>query len=143
MSKNKTSSDFQKLLKSASQARDHAYARYSGYKVGAAIRTTDGQIFAGCNVENSSYGATVCAERVAIQSAIAHRGKFELAEVLVFTEASPPWPPCGMCRQVIAEFATDDLLIHSINPSGETKTVTFRELFPDAFTPDHINRDSG
>lgn len=141
MSKNKTSSDFQKLLKSASQARDHAYARYSGYKVGAAIRTKDGQIFAGCNVENSSYGATVCAERVAIQSAIANRGKFELAEVLVFTEASPPWPPCGMCRQVIAEFAVKDLIIHSVNPSGETRTVTFDELFPNAFTPDHIDCD--
>jgi len=135
-----TSPDFKKLLKSATEARKHAYAPYSGCKVGAAIRTTDGQIFQGCNVENSSYGATVCAERGAIQTAVAKHGKFKIAEILVLTQASPPWPPCGLCRQVIAEFAAKNLIIHSVNPKGEIRSTSFQDLCPDAFTPDHLIR---
>ena len=134
--------DFKKLQEAAARTRKQAYAPYSGHQVGAAIRTSDGRIFSGCNVENSSFGATVCAERGAIQSAVAAGGKFELAEVLVITDATPPWPPCGMCRQVIAEFATPELIIHSVNTSGDVKSVPFAELFPDAFTPGHLDSSS-
>lgn len=142
MSKNKPLPDLTVLIKSATQARKNAYARYSDYQVGAAIRTSDGHIFAGCNVENSSYGATICAERVAIQNAITHRGRFQLTEILVLTDATPPWPPCGMCRQVIAEFASPHLIVHLANPAGEIKTISFEKLFPDAFTSDHLNTSS-
>jgi cytidine deaminase len=135
----------QKLYELAKRARENSYSPYSRLKVGAAIRTSDGKVFTGCNVENSSYGGTNCAERVAIQSAVAQHGKFQLAEVMVVTDASPPWPPCGMCRQVIAEFArggNDDVLIHAANLAGEIKTARFAELFPDAFTPSHLTHSS-
>lgn len=128
------------LLQSATEARLRAYAPYSRHQVGAAIRTADSKIFVGCNIENSSYGATVCAERVAIQSAVAASGKIVLEEVVVVTDASPPWPPCGLCRQVIAEFGGPQTKIRSCNLSGEERISTLDELFPNAFTPEHLSR---
>src|SRR5690348_9517727 len=89
------------LYEKAIQAQKHSYSPYSGCKVGAALRTRGGEIFSGCNVENSSYGATVCAERVAVQKAVSECGKIEIMEIMVVTDASPPWPPCGLCRQVM------------------------------------------
>ena len=83
------------LFSAALRARDHAYAPYSGFKVGAALLTREGRIFAGCNVENSTYGATCCAEQVAVHNAVAELGKLDIAEVLVVTDNTPPWPPCG------------------------------------------------
>ncbi|MBL7713823.1 MAG: cytidine deaminase [Bdellovibrionales bacterium] len=126
----------------AAQARSHS--PYSGFKVGAAIELEDGQIFEGCNVENSSYGGTVCAERTAIFSAVAKLGGgIRLKQVVVYTEASPPWPPCGLCRQVIAEFGSakgQNVLIHAINHNGERVSHTLQSLFPNAFTPDHLKK---
>jgi cytidine deaminase len=128
------------LYKKAVHARKNAYSPYSGFSVGAAVRLESGEIFVGCNVENSSFGATVCAERVAIQSAIAHRGaKTRIAEVLVVTDAEPAWPPCGMCRQVIAEFGRH-ASIHAVNLKGEVRSTTLSQLLPEAFLPEHLEK---
>jgi len=128
----------QELYNTAKKARENAYSPYSRHKVGAAVRLENGQIFSGCNVENSSYGATVCAERVAIQSAIATTGpKIKITDVMVVTDATPPWPPCGMCRQVIAEFA-GNTQIHAANLSESVQTMSFTEILPHAFTPEHL-----
>jgi len=129
-----------KLLAAAIKARKNSYSPYSGCKVGAAIRTQDGKIYVGCNVENSSYGGALCAERAAIQGAISAQGKITIAEVLVVTDASPPWPPCGLCRQVIAEFASKDLVIHAANLKGQVHSQPFTKLFPEAFTPAHLGK---
>lgn len=131
--------ELQDLYQAASKARDNSHSPYSGYKVGAAFRTRDGKVFSGCNVENSSFGATICAERSAITAAVAQVGKMQIQEILVVTDASPPWPPCGMCRQVIAEFGRD-CVVHATNLQGEIKTAPFSEVFPDAFTPTHVKK---
>lgn len=132
------SPDVLKLHQAASKARENSYSPYSRHKVGAAIRTSDGKIFAGCNVENSSYGGTVCAERVAIQSAVAACGKIGIAEIVVVTDADPAWPPCGLCRQVIAEFAPPETPVHAATLAGELTSWKFSDLLPAAFTPDHL-----
>jgi cytidine deaminase len=135
------SSDTHKaMLEEAKRAMNNAYSPYSGYKVGAAILTTEDKIFGGCNVENSSYGGTICAERTAICKAVSEVGSFKIKEVLVITDATPPWPPCGMCRQVLAEFATGDVPIHAVNLSGTGSTTLFNDLFPQAFTPEHLSK---
>lgn len=126
------------LFEAAQKARQNSYSPYSGHKVGAAIRLKTGQIFGGCNIENSSYGGTNCAERVAIQKAVSELGKIEIAEVFVVTDAKDPWPPCGLCRQVIAEFARNETQIHSANLAGKIRTTTLGEIFPEAFTPDYL-----
>ena len=128
----------QELFEKASQSRQRAYAPYSGHWVGSAIRTSNGQIYSGCNVENSSYGGSICAERVAIFKAVSEQGRFQIQEVMVVTDADPAWPPCGMCRQVIAEFGTD-CTIYICNIQGQCQKSSLRELFPRAFTPNHLN----
>jgi len=141
MKKTSKNRDLVELAQASLTARQNAYAPYSGHQVGAAIRTESGLIFSGCNVENSSYGATVCAERVAIQNAVAHGalGRDQrISEIVVSTLASPPWPPCGMCRQVISEFQSPSLTIHAVNPSGEIVTWRFSDLLPEAFLPAHL-----
>jgi cytidine deaminase len=130
--------DLKELFEAAKKARDRAYSPYSGQKVGSAVRLKSGKVYAGCNVENSSYGATNCAERAAIQTAIGAEGpKIEIVEVLVVTDHSPPWPPCGLCRQVISEFGTNST-VHSADLASVRTSVSFRELYPSAFTPDHL-----
>jgi cytidine deaminase len=126
------------LFKAAQKARLNSYSPYSGHKVGAAIRLKTGEIFGGCNIENSSYGGTNCAERVAIQKAVSELGKIEISEICVVTDAKDPWPPCGLCRQVIAEFARNETKIHSANLSGVVRTTTLGKIFPEAFTPDYL-----
>ncbi len=126
------------LYKSALLARENAYVPYSGFKVGAAIRTADGHVFSGCNVENSSYGGTNCAERVAIQKAVSERGPLSIVEIMIVTHADPAWPPCGMCRQVIAEFAGENPVIYTANLNGIYQKFLFESLFPYAFTPEHL-----
>lgn len=130
-------SELHALYQLASQSREKAYSPYSKVKVGAAIRTTDGKIYGGCNMENSSYGATICAERVAIGKAVSE-GSRRISDVLVVTDASPGWPPCGMCRQVMAEFSEGATRIHVSNTQGELQTFSFEELVPNAFTPSHL-----
>lgn len=136
----KETSSFNDLIEKAREARTKAYSPYSGYQVGAALKTSHGKIYSGCNIENSSYGATICAERVAIHKAISELGSMEISEICVVTDASPPWPPCGICRQVISEFARPSTKIIAANLQGECKTIVFQELMPEAFTPAHLGK---
>jgi cytidine deaminase len=121
------------LLEAARAARQNAHSPYSGFRVGAAIRLQGGAIFNGCNVENASYGATICAERGAILSAVAALGALSIVQIVVLSDANPPWPPCGMCRQVIAEFAAPNCRVWCVNEAGEGFLQSFEALFPRGF----------
>jgi cytidine deaminase len=103
--------------------------------VGSAVETEDGTIYGGCNIENSSFGGTVCAERVAIWKAVSD-GHQKIKRVYVFTNEG--WPPCGLCRQVMSEFATEDLEIIIADRLGNETIKKFTELMPLAFTPQHL-----
>jgi cytidine deaminase len=118
----------------AIEAQHQAYAPYSKFRVGAAVQM-NGEVFSGANVENASYGLTICAERVAVFSA-AIAGKHELEAIAVCSDASPPSSPCGACRQVLLEFARDPaaVTVTAINPAGERRSWTLAELIPDGFS---------
>jgi cytidine deaminase len=119
------------LVVRAIQVRGNAHAPYSRFRVGAALRDDKGRVFAGCNVENASYGLTTCAERNAVAAAVA-AGARRLTGLAVVTSAVAP--PCGACLQVLAEFADGDLPITLAGPRGRgTRTVHLRELFPTRF----------
>lgn len=122
------------LLEAATEARDNAHAPYSRFKVGAAVRASSGRIYSGCNVENASYGLTVCAERVAIWKAISH-GETRVDALAVVSDSGAT--PCGACRQVMAEFAAD-IPVLVADMAGHQHVHTLAGLFPDAFTPDQI-----
>jgi cytidine deaminase len=124
------------LLEAAKTAFANAYAPYSKFRVGAALRTDDGRIFNGANVENASYGLGRCAEQSAIQ-AMNTAGARRFTHVHVYTEASPPASPCGACRQVLYEFGPDAHVSIS-NHLGETRDFTVRELLPGAFGPENL-----
>lgn len=122
------------LFQQAINAMTHSYSPYSNRKVGAAILLENGTVWTGCNIENSSFGATVCAERVATWRAIAEIGPgIRICEVAVATEASPPWSPCGICLQVMNEFIDPTALVHRINEKNEVITEPFKKLFPRSF----------
>ncbi len=121
------------LVGHARAARQQAYAPYSKYQVGAALLAQDGRVFSGCNVENASYGLTVCAERNAYFQAVA-AGCREFAALVVATENGAS--PCGACRQVAREFGID-LPIHLVDSRGQVKTTSLAALLPDAFGPPH------
>ena len=124
------------LIDAAAAARERAYAPYSGFKVGAALRARDGKFFTGCNVENASFGATVCAERNALAQAVVcgHR-EFDLLAIV--TDTSPPSPPCGVCRQVLVEFC-NDLAILLFNPRGQPIRTSLKKLLPKPFSGDSL-----
>jgi cytidine deaminase len=124
----------QSLLREAREARELAYAPYSGFKVGAAVRTSSGKIYTGCNVENVSYGLSMCAERVAIFKAVA-AGDPAIVEIAVVTDAKPPSPPCGACRQVLFEFSRHaDVILENLD--GESEVTNIHDLFPHPFQRD-------
>lgn len=128
----------EELLQEAALARVNAYAPYSGFLVGAALETADGIVFRGCNIENSSFGATNCAERTALFSAIAagHRSFSALAVVGAYQDGRAPeefCPPCGICRQVLAEFCSPGLPVYLQNGEGTQKTLLLKDLLPEAF----------
>ena len=127
--------DLERALEAANQARTRAYAPYSRFLVGAAVKARgDDRIFAGCNVENASFGATICAERTAITAMVCALGNPRLEFVVVVTDKDPPAGPCGICRQVIAEFADPEVPVHMANPHGVLRTVSLEELLPLGFT---------
>jgi cytidine deaminase len=125
------------LRKLALAAAQHSHSPYSHAKVGSAIVMEDGSVFQGCNIENSSFGGTVCAERVAIWKAISE-GHKQIKRVYVYTDAG--WPPCGMCRQVMSEFAAPDLEIIIGDKAGKEQILKFKDIMPLAFTPEHLTK---
>jgi len=133
--------DSDELVARALEARRNAYAPYSRFAVGAAVRASDGRIFAGANVENASYGLAICAERNAVAQAVS-AGARELVELAVATQTSPPSAPCGMCRQTLAEFARD-LPITLVNEAGERSRTTLGALLPQAFRGEDLARAPG
>jgi len=124
-------SEFDTLIAAARAARDNAYAPYSNFRVGAALRASSGRIFGGCNVENASYGLTVCAERVAIFKAVSE-GERGFDAIAVVTDAEKLTPPCGACRQLIWEFCGDVPVVLA-NLQGAVEVHQMRELFPRPF----------
>ena len=120
-----------KLLEAALAARKNAHAPFSKFQVGAAIETDDGRIFTGCNVENATYGLTVCAERVAVFKAISE-GARKFTRIAVAADTDTLTPPCGACRQILWEFCGDAELT-LVNLEGKTETFHLRELFPRPF----------
>jgi cytidine deaminase len=135
MSKN----DAADLLDAALAAQKAAYAPYSGYQVGAALRTPSGRIFSGCNVENASFPVGLCAEAGAIAAMIA-AGERIIAEMLVTGDGDVLATPCGACRQRIGEFATPDTPIHVAGRGGIRASFTQSSLLPHSFGPDNLAR---
>jgi cytidine deaminase len=123
------------LTQAARDAQRRAYAPYSRFAVGAALEADDGRIFAGCNVENASYGLTMCAERVAVATAVA-AGAQRFRRAVVVTDTDPPAAPCGACRQVLAEFGPD-LVIDAVGTTSRRRW-TMPELLPDAFAREQL-----
>ncbi len=121
-----------KLVEMAKEARKNAYAPYSNFKVGAALLTKSGRVFTGCNVENSSFGASMCAERVAVFKAV-NEGEREFQAIAVVTDTKEPAMPCGLCRQVLSEFSLD-IKIYAANLNGDVRETTLKDLLPYAFT---------
>ena len=115
--------DKKTLVEKAIEARSTAYVPYSKFQVGAAIITSNDQVYLGCNIENASYGLTNCAERTAIFKAVSE-GDNEIKAIAVVADTEGPVSPCGACRQVIAEFATDDTKIYLANLNGDVKETT-------------------
>lgn len=125
------------LINEAIKVREQAYAPYSKFKVGAALLGKSGKIYTGCNVENASYGATICAERNAVAKAVSE-GERLFTALAVVTDCDPPGAPCGICRQFLSEFGLD-LRIILANFKGEIIESNLREYLPVAFTPDSLN----
>jgi len=124
-------SEFDALIATAKRARENAHAAYSNFRVGAALRATSGRIFGGCNVENATYGLTMCAERVAIFKAISE-GERGFEAIAVVTDADSLTPPCGACRQIIWEFCGDVPVVMA-NLKGRVEIIQMKNLFPKAF----------
>jgi cytidine deaminase len=127
-----------RLIQAAREARGRAYALYSGYKVGAALETDQGQISLGVNVENVTYGATICAERAAVLGMFSNGLGSKVRQIAVFTKDGGT--PCGICLQVLAEFATEETLVHCAGEEGDAVTYRLAELLPHAFRSDAVGR---
>lgn len=126
------------LIERAMAAMERAYAPYSGFRVGAALLASDGSVTEGCNVENASYPAGICAERGAISAAVA-RGVRDFTTIVIATEAERPASPCGICRQVMMEFSPQ-LEVVSVTRAGANARWMMSDLLPDAFTPTSLGR---
>ncbi|MEO5668189.1 MAG: cytidine deaminase [Bdellovibrionota bacterium] len=142
----KSASDpkIQGAWKAACLARSHAHAPYSRFKVGVALKIKGrDELIPGCNVENASYGATVCAERVAFQNATAQIGSFEPEYLVLVTDTDPVVAPCALCLQVMAEFCSGDFPIYVSNLEGVGEKVRFGDLLPRPFVKSQINTIPG
>ncbi len=128
--------DAAELVAAAREARERAYAPYSGFAVGAAALCADGRVFAGCNIENAAYGPTICAERVAMFSAVA-AGCRDIRAIAIAGPGAEPLPPCGCCRQVMAELAPSADVIMAGEP--ESRVMTVAQLLPEAFGSDALS----
>ncbi len=126
------------LFEAAKAVQAKAYAPYSGFKVGAAIATPDGHVFAGCNVENAAYPVGACAESGAISAMLA-AGESRIAAIVVMGEGENLVTPCGGCRQRIREFAASDTPIHIAGPEGIRRSFTLEELLPFSFGPSNLS----
>lgn len=124
------------LVEAAKQARENAHAPYSNFRVGAALRSTSGRIFAGCNVENATYGLTMCAERVAIFKALSE-GERGFSAIAVVTDTEVLTPPCGACRQLIWEFC-GDIPVSMANLQGKIELMQMKDLFPKPFDDSNL-----
>lgn len=130
-----TNTEHQALIDLANEARKRAYVPYSNYPVGAALRTKSGRLYTGVNVENAAYPHTMCAERVAIFKAVSEgESEFEVIAVVTNNGGSP----CGGCRQVMAEFGLDTIVLIADGDGKLQKEMTVSELLPEAFTPKHL-----
>jgi cytidine deaminase len=129
--------DLDRLFEAAKRAQGNAYAPYSLFKVGAAVATPDGAVYAGCNVENAAYPSTTCAEEAAI-AAMASAGGRAIAAVLVVGEGEALVTPCGACRQRIREFAGPDTPVHIADVKGVRRSFRLDELLPFSFGPDNL-----
>lgn len=127
------------LLDAARAVRERAYVPYSRFKVGAALRATSGAVHVGCNVENVAYPEGTCAEAGAIAAMVA-AGDRAIAEILIIADSPAPVPPCGGCRQKIAEFAAPDVVVTMCTTDGQSRAVTVADLLPGTFTPAHMAR---
>lgn len=126
--------DLKSLANAAREASKNAYCKFSKFAVGAALLSADGRVFTGCNVENSSYGLTMCAERVALYRAVAD-GATEFVATAIYTPTDEPTAPCGACRQVLSEFARDMTVLSTCN-SQEVLNCTLADLLPHSFRLD-------
>lgn len=122
----------ERLIEEAKKAMKNAYAPYSKFNVGAAVLTKRGNIFSGCNIENATYGATNCGERTAIFKSVSE-GECEIIKIAITSSGTGFTFPCGICRQVMAEFMTEDGEVILINDNGEKKVMSVKELLPFAF----------
>ncbi|HEX7713078.1 MAG TPA: cytidine deaminase [Bacillota bacterium] len=130
----------ERLIAAATEVRERAYTPYSHYKVGAALLGKSGRIYTGCNVENVSYGATICAERSAVVKAVSE-GETTFTALAVIADGDLPASPCGICRQFLSEFGGDLRLILA-NLRGERKEITLRELLPQAFDSQYLEQSA-
>lgn len=129
------------LNRMALDGMKYSHSPYSQKKIGASVLLTNGKTYSGCNIENASYGGTVCAERVAIWKAYSENPASEkIMEVVVASNEDSPWPPCGFCRQVLAEFCSEKTVVRLINLSGAEVIYAFNDLFPHAFAPAHLKK---
>jgi cytidine deaminase len=126
----------QTLTEAALKAREHAHAPYSHFLVGAALEDDAGQVHTGCNVENATYGLTICAERVAVFKAISE-GARRFTRIAIAADSATLTPPCGACRQILWEFCGNIEMI-LINPRGESETLHLKEIFPRAFDASYL-----
>ncbi len=123
----------EQLIASARKAMENAYVPYSGFHVGAAILTKTGNIYTGCNVEIASFGATNCAERTAVWKAVSEEGRLEIERIAITSDSPDLIHPCGICRQVLAEFADDDMEVICTKNNGEYIKLRFGDVLPNAF----------
>jgi len=126
------------VLEAARNAHKKAHAPFSRFKVGAAVLASSGRIYSGCNVENSSYGLTICAERVAMFKAISE-GERSFSLIAIYTDTNSFTPPCGACRQVVNDLA-GDIPVIIMNKSLRTRSYPLKELLPHGFTPHHLQK---